>query len=46
MFVLVPVCALMLKLAYLFQRRLYLEHLVVTLYSHVFLLLALTVISC
>ena len=44
LFALVPVFALMLKLAYLFKRRLYLEHLVVTLYSHVFLLLALTVI--
>lgn len=42
LFVLVPVFALMLKLAYLFKRRLYLEHLVVALYSHVFLLLALT----
>jgi len=44
LFVLVPVFALMLKLAYLFKRRLYLEHLVVALYSHVFLLMALTTI--
>lgn len=43
LFVLVPLFALLLKLAYLFKRRLYLEHLVVALYSHVFLLLALTV---
>jgi hypothetical protein len=42
LFLLVPVFALMLKLAYLFKRRLYLEHLVVALYSHVFLLTALT----
>ena len=44
LFVLVPVFALLLKLAYLFKRRLYLEHLVVALYSHVFLLMALTTI--
>ena len=42
LFVLVPVFALMLKIAYAFKRRLYLEHLVVALYSHVFLLMALT----
>ncbi|MGY0557709.1 DUF3667 domain-containing protein [Lysobacter sp. A421] len=42
LFLLVPVFALMLKLAYLFKRRLYMEHLVVALYSHVFLLIALT----
>lgn len=44
LFVLVPIFALMLKLAYLFKRRLYLEHLVVALYSHVFLLMALTAV--
>ena len=44
LFVLVPVFALMLKIAYLFKRRLYMEHLVVALYSHVFLLMALTVV--
>ena len=42
LFLLVPVFALMLKVAYVFKRRLYLEHLVVALYSHVFLLVALT----
>lgn len=41
LFVLVPVFALLLKLAYFFTRRLYLEHLVVALYSHVFLLVLL-----
>jgi hypothetical protein len=41
LFVLVPVFALLLKLAYPFRRRLYLEHLLVTLYSHAFLCLAL-----
>lgn len=44
LFLLVPVFALMLKIAYLFKRRMYLEHLVVALYSHVFLLMALTAV--
>lgn len=44
LFLLVPVFALMLKIAYMFKRRLYLEHLVVALYSHVFLLMALTAV--
>lgn len=41
LFVLVPVFALMLKLAYAFKRRLYMEHLIVALHSHAFLCLAL-----
>ncbi|WP_181952611.1 DUF3667 domain-containing protein [Vulcaniibacterium gelatinicum] len=41
LFVLLPVFALMLKLAYLFKRRLYMEHLIVALHSHAFLCLAL-----
>ena len=41
LFVLVPVFALMLKLTYLLQRRLYMEHLIVALHSHAFLCLAL-----
>lgn len=41
LFVLVPVFALLLKLGYLETRRLYLEHLVVALYSHAWLCLAL-----
>ena len=41
LFLLVPVFALLLKLAYLGSGRLYLEHLVVALYSHAFLCLAL-----
>jgi len=44
LFVLVPVFALMLKIGYFFQRRLYMEHLVIALYSHVYLLMALTTI--
>lgn len=44
LFVLVPVFALMLKIGYFFKRRLYMEHLVVALYSHVYLLMALTTV--
>ncbi|HEX7814842.1 DUF3667 domain-containing protein [Dyella sp.] len=39
MFVLMPVFALLLKLLYLFRRRLYMEHLIVALHSHAFLFL-------
>ena len=41
---LLPVFALLLKLVYLFQRRLYMEHLVVALHSHAFIGLALSVL--
>lgn len=41
LFLLVPVFALLLKLAYLGSGRLYLEHLVVALYSHAFMCLAI-----
>lgn len=41
LFLLVPVFALLLKLAYLGSGRLYLEHLVVALYSHAFLCMAM-----
>lgn len=41
MFVLIPVFALLLKVVYLFKRRLYMEHLVVALHSHAFLFLCL-----
>lgn len=46
MLVLVPVFALLLKGFYLFKRRLYMEHLIVSLHSHafLFLILLLTVI--
>jgi hypothetical protein len=37
LFVLLPLFAVMLKVLYLFQRRLYMEHLVVALHSHAFL---------
>lgn len=41
MFMTVPLFAVMLKLAYLSRRRLYLEHLVVALYSHAWMMLVL-----
>ena len=41
LFLLLPVFALMLKLAYAFKHRLYMEHLIVALHSHAFLCLAL-----
>ena len=37
LFVLLPLFALLLKLAYLFKRRIYMEHLIVALHSHSFL---------
>lgn len=42
--VLMPLFALMLKLAYWFKRRLYMEHLIVALHSHSFISLALTLV--
>lgn len=44
LFVLLPIFALMLKLAYLFKRRLYMEHLIVALHSHAFLCMALLLV--
>jgi hypothetical protein len=41
LFVLLPVFALMLKVMYLFKRRLYMEHLIVALHSHAFLCAAI-----
>jgi hypothetical protein len=40
MLVLVPLFALLLKLFYVFKRRLYMEHLIVSLHSHAFLFLS------
>jgi len=39
--ILVPIFALMLKLFYLYKRRLYMEHLILALHNHAFLLFAL-----
>ena len=44
LFVLLPVFALLLKLLYAFKRRLYMEHLIVALHSHAFLLLTLLLV--
>src|SRR3546814_7156605 len=44
LFVLLPVFALMLKVAYIFKRRLYMEHLLVALHSHAFLCLTLLLV--
>lgn len=44
LFVLVPVFALLLKLAFVFKRRLYMEHLVVALHSHAFISLSLLLV--
>ena len=42
--VLMPLFALMLKLGYWFNRRLFMEHLIVALHSHAFIALALTLV--
>ena len=42
--VMMPIFALMLKVAYLFKRRLYMEHLIVALHSHSFIALAVILI--
>jgi hypothetical protein len=44
LFVLLPVFALLLKVLYIFKRRLYMEHLIVALHSHAFLCLSLLLI--
>lgn len=41
LFVVMPLFAVLLKLFYLFKRRLYMEHLVVALHSHAFIFLAM-----
>jgi hypothetical protein len=41
LFVMIPLFAVLLKVFYLFKRRLYMEHLIVALHSHAFLFLAL-----
>ncbi len=45
MFILLPVFALLLKVLYLFSKRLYLEHLTVALHSHSFIFLVILLIS-
>jgi hypothetical protein len=45
LFVLMPVFALLLKIFYIFKRRLYMEHLIVALHSHSFIFLSLLLIT-
>lgn len=45
MFVLIPVFAVLLKIFYIFRRRLYMEHLIVALHSHAFIFLSLLLIT-
>lgn len=45
LFVMMPLFALMLKVMYIFKRRLYMEHLVVALHSHAFIFLSLLAIT-
>ena len=44
LFLLLPLFAVMLKVAYVFKRRLYMEHLIVALHSHAFLCLDLLLV--
>jgi hypothetical protein len=44
LFVLLPVFALLLKLFYIFKRRMYMEHLIVAMHSHAFIMLSLLVL--
>ena len=44
LFVILPLFALLLKMVYLFKRRLYMEHLIVALHSHSFICLSLIVL--
>ncbi|WP_208002255.1 DUF3667 domain-containing protein [Luteimonas yindakuii] len=46
LFVLVPLFAVLLRVAYFFTRRPYLEHVVIALYSHAWLMLALLLVFC
>jgi hypothetical protein len=43
LFVLMPLFALLLKIAYIFKRRLYMEHLMVALHSHAFICMSLLI---
>ncbi len=45
LFVMLPLFALLLKITYIFKRRLYMEHLIVALHSHAFIFLALLLLA-
>jgi hypothetical protein len=44
LFVLLPVFALLLKIFYVFRRRMYMEHLIVAMHSHAFIMLSMLVL--
>jgi hypothetical protein len=44
LFVLLPVFALLLKIFYVFKRRMYMEHLIVAMHSHAFIMLSMLVL--
>src|SRR6185437_11052629 len=44
LFVLLPLFALLLKIFYMFKKRLYMEHLIVAMHSHAFLMLSMLVL--
>ena len=44
LFVMLPLFALLLKVFYIFKRRLYMEHLIVAMHSHAFLMLSMLVL--
>ena len=45
LFVMLPLFAVLLKIVYLFKRRLYIEHLMVAMYSHAFIYLSLLLLG-
>jgi len=45
MLVLLPIFALLLKIVYIFRRRLYMEHMIVSLHSHAFLFLSVLLVA-
>jgi hypothetical protein len=45
LFVLMPLFAVLLKIVYIFKRRLYMEHLMVALHSHAFIFLSLLLVT-
>ncbi len=45
MFLMIPLFALLLKITYIYQRRLYMEHLLIALHSHAFIFLSLLLLG-
>ena len=44
LFIMLPIFALLLKIMFIFKRRLYMEHLIVALHSHAFLMIAIFIL--